>query len=305
MNKKSLDLIIPAYNAHKHIINSLSSVAIQNIDFPLNIIIVNDGSKNDYNKEVDLFKNRLNIKVINLEHNSGVGVARQVGLDNSTGDFITFLDSDDLLYSCDSLQTLYNLLEDGKNDYGYGSIIIEWDDERNLCEEHDGCLHGKIFNKKFIDKNKIKFNNTRTSEDNSFNHICLFKANHIKKSNDVVYIYNENKNSLTKGLDIDRKISNLVDYIDNVLYTLDNLDNIYEKDILEYYLSSYLYVWNSMMIYKKEHDNIKNFASETLAKFEKYNELYTMEYIEKEFPGVGFSLFRKFIINEVENILKK
>ena len=125
MSKKSLDIIIPAYNSYDYLVRSLASLSLQKVDFPLNVIIINDASERNYKKEIMLFADKINIKEIVLDKNSGVGVARQVGLDNSNGDYIVFLDSDDLLYEEMSLQKLYDLIADKDYDYAYAAILIE------------------------------------------------------------------------------------------------------------------------------------------------------------------------------------
>ena len=94
-----IDIIIPAYNAHEHIKCTLVSVAMQTIKDKVNVYIIDDGSKKNYNKIVELFKDKINIKELTIEKNSGPGVARQFGIDSSDGEYILFLDSDDLLYN--------------------------------------------------------------------------------------------------------------------------------------------------------------------------------------------------------------
>ncbi|MBP3841760.1 MAG: glycosyltransferase family 2 protein [Bacilli bacterium] len=235
-NKFTVDVIIAAYNSHESIIKALASLSIQKINFPLNIIVVDDGSKCDYKNEIDFFKSTLNVKEVKLSKNSGAGVAKQFGLDNSNGDFVLFLDSDDVLFDSHSLQGLYNLVSDGDCDYAYGAVIFEEDGFRNILRGHDGCLHGKLYSRNLIQNNSIKFNTTRTSEDNSFNHLCLFNAKNIRNTQDVVYIYKDNKNTLTKGISVSKEIDNLIDYIDNIFYTVDNLDDKTNIDVLKYYV---------------------------------------------------------------------
>jgi len=90
-----ISIIVPVYNCEKLIekcINSLISQTYKNIE----IIIVDDGSSDKSGEICDRLAEKYNfIKVIHQE-NHGVGVARNVGIDAANGDYITFVDSDDL-----------------------------------------------------------------------------------------------------------------------------------------------------------------------------------------------------------------
>lgn len=91
-----ISVIIPVYNVEKYLAQCLESIAGQSYE-NLEIIIVNDGST-DRSEEIcgkfEAMDSR--IKLIN-QSNSGVSVARNTGIENATGDYITFVDSDDWL----------------------------------------------------------------------------------------------------------------------------------------------------------------------------------------------------------------
>lgn len=98
MNKESkISVIIPMYNAEKTIQRALDSVISQTYRGEIEIIIVNDGSKDNSQQVVESFINShpsVNIQLINQD-NGGVSKARNTGLKNASGDFIALLDSDD------------------------------------------------------------------------------------------------------------------------------------------------------------------------------------------------------------------
>ena len=81
-----IDIIIPAYNSHKTIVNTLLSINMQTIKDKVNVYIINDNSNKNYDEEVMLFKNRLNIQSIDIDKNCGPGNARNVGLNSSKGE---------------------------------------------------------------------------------------------------------------------------------------------------------------------------------------------------------------------------
>ena len=94
---KKISVIIPMYNSEKTIERALSSVINQTYGGPLEIIVVNDGSKDNSAVIVDEFIAKhpaYSIRLIN-QSNGGVSKARNTGLKAATGDYIALLDSDD------------------------------------------------------------------------------------------------------------------------------------------------------------------------------------------------------------------
>ena len=95
-NKIDLSIIIPLYNAEKYIYETLESV-INNIQkYNYEIIVVNDNSTDDSINIIESM-NISNLKIINNIENMGVSFSRNIGIKNSVGKYITFLDSDDTI----------------------------------------------------------------------------------------------------------------------------------------------------------------------------------------------------------------
>lgn len=93
-----ISVIIPTYDAEKTIINTLNSFISQTFDKDkFEILIVDDGSTDNTKKLVNEFINKygnlLSIKFIEISH-KGAAAARNVGIKNSLGDIIVFIDSD-------------------------------------------------------------------------------------------------------------------------------------------------------------------------------------------------------------------
>jgi len=94
--KKTVDVIVPAYNAEKFIAKTLESVVSQT-HLPEKIIIVDDGSTDGTISIINDFKNNSKVKIeLYRQENRGPNAARNKGLRHSTADFIAFLDADDL-----------------------------------------------------------------------------------------------------------------------------------------------------------------------------------------------------------------
>lgn len=92
-----ISVIIPMYNSEKTIERALTSVVNQTYKGAIEIIVVNDGSKDNSQKKVENFINKhpnFDIKLIN-QQNGGVSKARNTGLKSAIGNYIALLDSDD------------------------------------------------------------------------------------------------------------------------------------------------------------------------------------------------------------------
>jgi len=92
---KLISVIVPVYNTATYLNRCVDSILSQTYA-PIEIILINDGST-DNSKDVieTLAENNRNIKYLNLENNHGLSYARNIGIENSEGDFIGFVDSDD------------------------------------------------------------------------------------------------------------------------------------------------------------------------------------------------------------------
>jgi glycosyltransferase involved in cell wall biosynthesis len=95
-------IIIPAYNRAKFIANTLDSV-LEQTWFYFEVIIVDDGSTDNTEDVVRPYLNDTRVKYLKIR-NSERGAARNIGVECATGDYVTFLDSDDIFLPC-HLQT--------------------------------------------------------------------------------------------------------------------------------------------------------------------------------------------------------
>jgi len=89
-------VVMPVYNGAKTIELALKSLFYQTYS-NWNCVIVNDGSTDGTKEILDKIKD-IRFKIIHLERNRGRGFARQVCLDNATGDYLTYLDADDFYH---------------------------------------------------------------------------------------------------------------------------------------------------------------------------------------------------------------
>lgn len=197
-----IDIIIPAFNAHKTLDRCIGSILSQ-VEPDLKITIVNDGG-NGYDEVINRYKSVIDIQEIGYETNGGPGVARQYGYDHTNGDLVTFIDADDTFYSPFALKSLHIGID---MDGGYVACIGQFTEENHgqfLPHIQDMVwMFGKLYRRDFLDRYKIRFcPGSRWNEDNGFNTCMRLCTNEREKINfipDTVYCWHEQPNSITRA----------------------------------------------------------------------------------------------------------
>jgi glycosyltransferase involved in cell wall biosynthesis len=121
---------MPTYNRAKTVIKAIDSVLAQSFN-EYELIIINDGSTDETTKICSEYAQKENkIRFINRLQNKGASFARNIGIKVSDGDYITFVDDDDVIH-CKMLEFLYGLTITHGADisicgswYGYGENVV-------------------------------------------------------------------------------------------------------------------------------------------------------------------------------------
>ncbi|OOF47360.1 glycosyltransferase family 2 protein, partial [Rodentibacter trehalosifermentans] len=99
MNDPLISIIIPVYNSSNYLVQALNSCLNQSYS-NIEIIVVDDGSTdNSVNIIKEMMSQDIRIKLFFTPSNQGPAIARNIGLENSSGEYITSLDSDDFIES--------------------------------------------------------------------------------------------------------------------------------------------------------------------------------------------------------------
>ena len=106
-NNIALSIIVPVYNAKNHIDNCIKNLLNQDFDETFEIIMIDDGSSDNSFNIIQNLK-ITNLKLFRLIKNSGVSAARNKGLDESSGEYVYFMDVDDSIDK-DALKNLYSI----------------------------------------------------------------------------------------------------------------------------------------------------------------------------------------------------
>lgn len=153
MNNITLSVIIPTYNQALYIGAAIDSVLKQIPDY-CEVIVVDDGSTDDTQEILNNYHDKI---IILQQKNSGIGAARNAGINIAKGKYIGFLDSDDL-WSDDHYQSLMDVFKSNPKAslvYGMTEEFIEASEDKNylLRQSTAGFLCGSIFvTKQFIEQ---------------------------------------------------------------------------------------------------------------------------------------------------------
>lgn len=280
---KKVSVIIPVYNSEKYIGRCLESVLNQTYS-NFEIIVINDGSKDNSQKIIDEYKEKYPDKIISInQQNKGVAITRNESIKRATGKYIMFVDNDDFL-DIDYIETFVNEAE--KNDYdivlgGYrrpnenGKIIkklklkdTEWSKLMITAP------WAKIYKKDYLLKNKFEFLNTNIGEDVYFNLSAMLISNKIKIIPYIGYnwFYNTESISNTKQKNINKlQIYELLNSCYDSLKNRNLMNNHYE--IIEAYFMRYIF-WILTYTTKKQKYNIIN---------EQYDKVF--KWLKEKFPN--------------------
>lgn len=216
-----LSIIVPVYNVEKYLPKCLESLIKQTLK-DIEIICVNDGSMDNSLAILKEFASRdSRIRIIDNQH-QGVAKTRNTGIEQSTGEYIGFVDSDDYI-DIDFFEKLYNSATKSNSDIAIASILkhknffniynakytkeetaITIQDKIKLCEDKKHFFFyawNKIYHSGFIKENNIKFSEGQIYEDVMFAIKALYYSNKIISVYGTKYHYIEHENSLTKYKD--------------------------------------------------------------------------------------------------------
>jgi len=93
MNKPIVTVVIPAYNSEKHIKKAIDSAFNQDVE--LEVIVINDASTDKTVQVLEAYQDRADFTLLHNEHNSGVALSRNRGVEKARGEYVAFLDADD------------------------------------------------------------------------------------------------------------------------------------------------------------------------------------------------------------------
>lgn len=210
-----ISVIVPVYNVEQYLNKCLDSIINQTYKY-LEIILINDGSTDSSAEICDNYALKdSRIKVIH-KRNGGLSDARNSGLKICSGDFICFIDSDDIIaltfcekmlegllkYNVEIIECNFSRFKQESELINYTKNIENtaklYNNEKALellmKEEIKQMVCNKLFNSKLIEG--ISFETGKTNEDEFWTYKIIGKSKGVAKISDVFYFYRQNPISI-------------------------------------------------------------------------------------------------------------
>lgn len=274
-----ISVIIPVYNVEKYLRRCVESV-LRQTHKEIEIFLIDDGSTDNSGKICDeLEKEDNRIKTVHIS-NGGAARARNIGLDRATGEYISFIDSDDWILPM-FLENLLQLCLENNADISKCEVIdvkSEQDIIPNIVEKKNKIyspleilnqiyIDRKLFNVAIMNKlykktifEKIRFEEGIINEDEEILCKIIMKANKIVITNEIMYCYFLSDKSVTRSnfrkqnLDIMKCFDSRIQQLQGQEYNdvLQQTYADYMKILGQLYYKVYTYEWKDKNKYLDE-----------------------------------------------------
>lgn len=273
-----ISIVIPIYNVEKYLRKCLDSVYSLNLDNK-EVVLVNDGSTDTSINILNEFKNKYpNETKLITQKNQGLSEARNMGIKNSNGKYILFIDSDDFIIPTETeefinfgLDKKVDILIGNYREYYNENYIVQksfYNLDKNLEKEgiffiengvKNKCFRfavwQNIYRKNFLLENNLFFKKGLLHEDSLFTPEAFFYAKKVRCFNKKFYFYRKNNlESITQTV-------NKKNY-EHMLYTIIKLlkfkksNNIEDNYFNRIVLGIYINVLRGGYINKEVYNNI-------------------------------------------------
>lgn len=236
-----VSIIVPCFNVEKYVEECIDSVILQDYE-NWECILINDGSRDntfDIIKNIELKESRIRVFT---QENLGLSATRNKGIENANGEFLFFLDSDDIL-SHDAISTLVSSFQN--NDIICGIItsftLSKRNDTRGLQLFHpkEGAINfensdfevlrrtmetgltpvaqNRLYRKDFIEQHQLRFKSGILHEDELWFFETMLFAKNVKFINKETYFYRiDNQDSITKNVG-DRNLESYIQIMEEIV----------------------------------------------------------------------------------------
>ncbi len=323
-----LSIIVPVYNVEEYLAECLRSIyKISSLRYE--VILVNDGSKDNSYKIIEEFKNLYPNKtiVINKE-NGGLSSARNAGLKAAKGKYVSFIDSDDFIdpdefekFVIKGIKSRLDIAVGNMRYYIPGKIGEPLFRSRRIKDletvsgveflyslfQNPKCYREEvvddIYRRDFLIKNKLFFNEEIVHEDSEFTTLAYLKAKKVKYIDKAFYFYRQREGSIMNKVS-EKSILSLEKICEKLFSEYKKLENKNGKEALATLILSFY----STALYKRY-----NGAGDHLRVHKRYKEIYKelKKYAQSniEYKLLSFSIFipntlRKLLGKEISNVQK-
>lgn len=247
-----ISVIVPIYNVEQYLDRCVESIVNQTYQ-NLEIILVNDGSTDSSGKKCDEWEKKDNRIVVIHKENGGLSDARNIGLKMAKGEFIGFIDSDDLINKR-MYQELLNLIIQKDADiaeckwvtfeedfelanieinskelilYSTEEALLELIHQRNIKQ----TVVNKLYRKRII---TVSFPVGKINEDEYWTYRIIGNAAKVIFLNSVLYYYFQRSDSIMHTSYSLKRLDGVYALKERLIYVKDRFPNIYTNACLSY-----------------------------------------------------------------------
>ena len=288
MNEYKLSIIVPVYGVEKYIDKCLNSLVKQSLK-EIEIIVVNDGTKDNSQKIIDKYVKKYPDKIKSyIKENGGQGSARNYGLKKATGEYIGYVDSDDFVEK-DMYKKLYDKAKENNYDIvvcGNYNVSEDYQNKNidafinNYNTDLENIFFGKmavwnkIYKRDILIKNKLEFKEKVWYEDLAFTLKAIMNSNTFAFIDEPLYDYLIREGSTMNNSNVQRNLE-ILDAFDDILSYIKHNKKEEYFDKVEFLAIDHIYISAIVRILKANADN--------KIKKETVNELIC--YMNKNFPN--------------------
>lgn len=302
-----ISVIIPFYNSEKVVENVIAQLNVQkSTDFEA--ILIDDCSKDNTYEMLTALRNKMRFKhkILRNENNQGPGITRNKAIANAVGEYITFMDCDDIIDS-EAIEILINTINEKNNpdavifDYYmiFKNIKIKCSNIKNFSEgflsAENAILYsavavwGKVYKRNLIEKYSLQFPDMRIAEDLVFNKVILSYCDKIYYLKQNLYSYIQNFQGLmhTTCFFDNSNILNAFDLLEK------QINPVYKYTLCLIEIKEYLF--GGVQTYIREKKNNKE-IKDFIDKFEERNSDWY-----KRSRACRFGRFIKLMLYNIKN----
>lgn len=320
--KPLISVIVPVYKVDKYLRKCIDSIINQTYK-NLEIILVDDGSPDNCPKICDEYaKQDSRIKVIHKQ-NGGLSDARNAGMKIATGDYISFIDSDDWI----SNDTLYKLLDSAEN---YGADIAEcniysvednkikrynndkfafYDDNYSIMQSYikgyniKTVVWNKLYKKEILDD--IIFEVGKYNEDEFFTYRVLANAKRLVHIDFYGYYYLQRSNSIMGESYSLKKLDSLEGCSRRALFIKQNYPDLYFLELKSVTFSCINHCQKLLKNKQVDENRVGRKKVKAIKKQFKWNHDYFSKLNKKDKMYVLLSNLSLCLCARVRNLLNK
>ena len=246
-----VSIIVPVYNVEKYIEKCLDSLINQTIQ-DIEIIVVNDGSKDKSAEIVKKYQNKYPEKIIYVEkENGGLSDARNFGLPHAKGEYIAFLDSDDYI-ELDMYEKMYKLAKKENSDMVECDFYWEYPNKtkkdigqiytnkKEMLAKARVVAWNKLIKRSVLEEAKVQFPKGYRYEDVEFTYKLIPYLNKVSFVKEPFIHYIQRENSISNSQNERTK---------EIFEVLEHVINFYkEKGIYEDFKEELEYTYARLLL---------------------------------------------------------